>query len=334
MEQEEIKLRRLYGQHLICTTDSQSVVKDLCGVQSQFLRHALHGLRIRSTHLCMDGLLKSWTVRGTMHIFSTDDLPLFLHDGRNHFLRSVDTLDADAYVTKSRKQYFADLIIDSVSHGIDDRERLKAACVEKGMTEGESRSLFDPWGGVIRALCETGRLTHKVQEKKAYMLCPAFEPMEREAAELEMARRYFTNFGPVTVKDAAYFFGTTQTKVKAWLEKLPVRSTQLNGKTYFYIDTPFPGAEMPQCLFLDGFDQLMLGYDKKESLFLPQEHMRDIFNLAGIVRPTILINGTVAGWWNMKNNKMTLSLFDKNRSLTLEEFVRQTWPSVGTITFA
>ena len=38
----------------------------------------------------------------------------------------------------------------------------------------ESQSLFDPWGGLIRALCETGRLCHKVQEKKAYQICPAF----------------------------------------------------------------------------------------------------------------------------------------------------------------
>jgi hypothetical protein len=58
-----------------------------------------------------------------------------------------------------------------------------------------------------------------------------------------------------------------------------------------------------------GFDQLMLGYEKTESLFLPKEHIQDIFNLAGIVRPAILVNGTVVGWWNLKNCKLKIALF-------------------------
>ena len=68
------------------------------------------------------------------------------------------------------------------------------------MTEQESQSLFDPWGGTIRALCESGKLCHKVQQKKAYALCPPFTPMEELPARKEMLCRYFTHFGPATVK--------------------------------------------------------------------------------------------------------------------------------------
>ena len=309
MTLEEIKLRRLAGQHLLDPADTQTVVKDLCGVQAQFLSHALHGLSIRCAEVNTDGLVKSWTNRGTMHLFSVDDLPLFLHEGRTHFLRPVDTLESDVYISADRKAYFADLIVDAVSKGIDERESLKAVCEKAGMTDSESQSLFDSWGGTIRALCEAGRICHKVQEKKAYQLCPAFEPMAEEPARLELARRYFTHFGPATIKDAAYFFGTTQTKVKSWLKQLPVTETSLDGKSYFYIANGVPAGELPKCLFLASFDQLMLGYEKTESLFLPREHMRDIFNLAGIVRPAILVNGTVVGWWNLKNRKLKISLF-------------------------
>ena len=211
MTLEEIKLRRLAGQYLLAPTDTQTVVKDLCGVQAQFLSHALHGLSIRCDEVNTDGLVKSWTNRGTMHLFSVDDLPLFLHESRSHFLRPVDTLESDAYISADRKAYFADLIVDAVSQGVDEREALKAVCEKAGMPECESQSLFDPWGGTFRELCEVGRLCHKVQEKKAYQLCPAIEPMAEEPACLELAQRYFTHFGPATVKDTAYFFGTTQT---------------------------------------------------------------------------------------------------------------------------
>ena len=330
---EEIKLCRLCGQHLLAPTDTQTVVKDLCGIQAQFLSHALHGLSIRTDKLNMDGLVKNWTNRGTMHLFSIDDLPLFLHEGRTHFLRPVDTLQSDAYISTDRKAYFADVIIDAVARGDDEREVLKALCEKTGMTDIESKSLFDPWGGLIRALCESGRLCHKVQEKKAYQLCPEFVPMTEEDAILELARRYFTHFGPATIKDAAYFFGTMQTRVKAWLQKLPVIETKLNSKSYFYIDSGMPGGELPECLFLAGFDQLMLGYEKTESLFLPKEHMRDMFSLAGIVRPVILVDGNVVGWWNIKKRKLTINMFGSYDAGLIAEKANGLWPDIKKIEF-
>lgn len=333
MTLEEAILRRLAGQHLLTGCDTQTVAKDLCGVQAQFLKHGLHGLSIRSRELNTDGLVKSWTNRGTMHLFSVDDLPLFLHEGRTHFLRPVDTLEADAYISAERKGYFADLIVEQIGQGIDEREALKAACCQAGMTEREGQSLFDPWGGIIRGLCEAGQICHKVQEKKAYQLCPSFEPMGEAAAEIELARRYFTHFGPATVKDATYFFGTTQAKVKLWLKQLPVKEVTLNGKIYYYIGGDVPDCEIPKCLFLAGFDQLLLGYEKKESIQLPKEHLRDIFNLAGIVRPAILVDGKVAGWWSLKNRKLSVSLFGETGREMMEASAKGLWKDLKKIDF-
>lgn len=222
---DEIRLRRLDAQHLLAAADTRTAVKDLCGVQAQFLNHALHGLHIRCGNVNTERLVKSWTVRGTMHLFSEDDLPLFLHEDRKRTLRPVDTLESDSRIGARRKAYFAELILDAVSRGTDEREALKILCEKAGMTETESRSLFDPWGGIIRALCESGRLCHKVQEKKAYRLCPEFEPMTAADAEAELLRRYFTHFGPAGIKDAAYFFGTTQTGIRNHLGQLPVSET-------------------------------------------------------------------------------------------------------------
>ena len=86
-----------------------------------------------------------------------------------------------------------------------------------------------------------------------------------------------------------------------------------------------PAGELPACLFLAGFDQLMLGYEKAEGLFLPREHMRDIFNLAGIVRPAILVNGMVVGWWNLKNRKLKISLFAPADQKLISDTANQLW---------
>ena len=94
-------------------------------------------------------------------------------------------------------------------------------------------------------------------------------------------------------------------KMKKWLSMLPVKSTQCEGKTYYHIENGKEYKEdIPPCIFLAGFDQLMLGYQKKESIYVSPEHLRGIFNLAGIVMPSILLYGNVVGKWKKKNRKI------------------------------
>lgn len=340
MTREEVMLRQLAGQHLLEKAPYDAVVRDLLGVQAQFLSNALHALAIRCDDFPEEAaqmMVKSWTLRGTVHVFSPEDLPLFLHEGRRHFLRPCDTLEADEHVTRERKRYFAELITDSVAAGVSTREALKEVCAAHGMTQQESESIFNSWGGTIRALCENGTLCHTVQEKKAFRLCPSFVPMAEDAARLEQARRYFTHYGPATVKDAAYFFGATQKEVKAWLAQLPVVSADCGGRTYYWIETNrVPQTDLPDCILLAGFDQLLLGHEKSESLFLPPEHLRGIFNLAGIVMPSVLLHGSVVGKWKKSGRKCAITLFelvgeaDKKK---IEDCALQLWPELSGLTF-
>ena len=66
---------------------------------------------------------------------------------------------------------------------------------------------------------------------------------------------------------------------------------------------------MPECVFLAGFDQLLLAHEKKESLFLRPENVRAIFNLAGIVMPALLFDGEVAGRWKKSGRKLAVTMF-------------------------
>ncbi len=310
MEREELMLRQLSGQHLIRPVEKLEAAGDLCGLQAQYVSNALLALRIRSGSDNGEGLVKSWTIRGTMHIFPKRDLPIFLYRDRTHYLRPCDTMEEDEKISRSRKQMFAELILESVAEGVGDREILKQRCVAAGMTEDESVSVFNPWGGTLRALCEEGKLCYKVQEKKEFMLCPPFEPMEHEAARLALAGRYFRHYGPATIKDAAYFFGAAQAQVKTWLSQLPVNEAQYGGKKYYYIENAPSADEIPSCIFLAGFDPLMLGYLKTESLYLPPEHLRGIFSLAGIVMPPVLLHGRVVGKWKHSGKKLTITVFE------------------------
>ena len=320
---EELKIRQLTNQHLLAPADKMTVIRDLCGVQAQFFSNAMHSLKLRSNdyddQTVGQGLVKNWSVRGTVHVFAESDLPLFIRCNNGECYRKNEWGGYTFWnnerrvwaLTPERQRYFSDIIISAVSERAYTREELKELCRANGMEALEEDSMFEAWGGGIRELCERGFMHYVVQEKKAYIASPEFEPIPEEEAKLEIARRYFTNMGPATIHDAMYYTGAKQAEVKNWLKALPVESVECEGKTYYYIPNGKSyDNEIPPCIFLAGFDQLMLGYQKKESIYLPQEHLRGIFNLAGIVMPPILLNGKVVGKWKKKDSKLWITLFE------------------------
>ena len=221
MDQETLKLRRLSAQYLLAPDSRLHVVRAMDGFQAQFLSNAMHAMRLRSADpdagYAADGLVKSWTLRGTMHLFAEADLPLFLHDGCRYHSRdwtvpSFWNQRPDWALTPQRQAYFSDLIVDTLIQGPMTREALKVRCRAAGMTEAEEASMFHPWGGGIRELCERGFLCGTASEEKAFRLCPPFVPMAREDALQEQLRRYLASFGPISLRDAAYFFALPQAR--------------------------------------------------------------------------------------------------------------------------
>lgn len=217
------------------------------------------------------------------------------------------------------------------------REELKDISRQNGMTEPEENSMFDPWGGGIREMCERKFINYVVQEKKAFCLSPAFTPIPEQQARLEMARRYFTYMGPSTLHDAMYYFHASAAAVKDWLAQLPVSATECEGKTYFYIDSNHAcNQNIPKCLFLAGFDQLLLSHEKRESLFLDPANLRSIFTLSGIVQPSLMIDGKIAGKWKRKNRKLSVTLFHSapdHEKRVIDDCAHALWDDISAISF-
>lgn len=344
MEISDIKAIRLYRQHFTAKADRHTVLHDLNGLQAQFMAMAEHALKIRCSEPLTyenfgDGLVKNWTLRGTVHIFNRDDLPVFKYDRGNYrsevfqgygifsdytYKYSVELhpdypeeifeeyrKNGGAWTLSPEDQRkWSRFILEKVAEGICEREELKDVCAANGMTKPQLDSMFDQWGGGMRDLCERGFLNYKVQEKKAFELCPEYIPLSEADALKEQVTRYFEHFAPATLRDASYYFGLLQTRLKETTRDLPMKSIEVDGKAFHYLgELPSNCPDIPEIIFLGGFDQLMLGYRKTDSLYLEPENLRKIFNLAGIVMPAVLINGTVSGRWRKKGKKLVLEMF-------------------------
>lgn len=311
---DDIKIQILGNHYLLKPTDKLSVVHDLCGIQAQYESYAKHSIMIRcngdlSEHHWGEGLVKNWTIRGTLHIFTQNDISTQLYENSESAYSKCIWNDVTV-VPIDRSLMFADFIVKKVKEGVGKREDLKKACIEIGMTDKEGECLFNAWGGIIRNLCEKGLLCYKVGLEKELMACEVFDPLQENEAKKEMYRRYFSNYAPATIKDASYFFSVSQAEVKKYLNLLDYKTCEYNNESYYYIQNKNNIIkDIPICIFLSGFDPLLLGYQKHNNLFLPDEYIRGIFNLQGIVFPAILLDGTIIGRWKKINTRIVLTLF-------------------------
>ncbi|WP_174852775.1 DNA glycosylase AlkZ-like family protein [Streptococcus suis] len=151
-----------------------------------------------------------------------------------------------------------------------------------------------------------------------------FQPLSREKAVLEIARRYFSGFGPVSLADARYYFKENKSRVLSWMKELDLKTIQVAGEERYY-----PGeleeAEVPDCLFIARFDQLLLGYEKKANPFFDPKYIRNIYTLTGIVKPVVFYKGRFAATWRRENGKIILDIFENltvKEQAALEEYRR------------
>ena len=324
MQPDELCAMRMARQHLFSPAQNEEqVLMECCGLQAQFYGNCLHALRIRCGR-APDGdalssaAAKTWTLRGTLHLIAQCDLPLFLYEGRRHFLRPCDTMADDDCLSAARKHELSALILDAAAKGCGERETLRALCRTAGMTAREEESAFDPWGGLLRALCESGRLCHAAQQKKAFRPCPPFDPMARDDALCELLRRYLTHYGPATAQDMAYFFSLPQRDLLPLAEMLSPQEIICKGKTYYSLCGVGICGSLSCCRFLAGFDPLLLGYEKRANPFLPEDALRGVFTLSGIVRPAILLDGRIAGIWRRVGRDIELTRFSPLPSMQLK----------------
>ncbi|NLM42181.1 MAG: winged helix DNA-binding domain-containing protein [Firmicutes bacterium] len=326
---EQLHYASLRNLHLLQKADKATVVADLLGLQSQFANNPKYALQIRAADFTEDtwqqGLVKTWTFRGTLHAVLEEDLGLFLSA-----VGVADTWDDRWGLDPALKPYWAERLRNWIAAGITEREALKEKCLEAGMERETLESVFYGWGGLLRDMCSRGMIAYAVSTAKHFVPCsPTL--METGEARKEVIRRYFRAFGPATLSDCAYFTGWRVRETAQLVEEanLPLRSISYQGREYFYLgELPTEGA-IPECLFLAGFDQLIMGY-KDRSRFLDDEDKAKVTTNTGIVFPTILLRGRLKARWKKEGAKILVTPFRplrKNEQKLIVEKARDVFRS-------
>ena len=138
-------------------------------------------------------------------------------------------------------------------------------------------------------------------------------PLDTDPLLETMILRYLAAFGPATVKDVQTWSGLT--RLREVIERLrPCLTTfrDEHGRELFDLpDAPRPDPDSPASpRFIYDFDNLLLSHADRTRV-ITDEHRKLLFTKNGILHPTVLIDGFVAGTWKTERTRRKVTLVVK-----------------------
>jgi Winged helix DNA-binding domain len=128
------------------------------------------------------------------------------------------------------------------------------------------------------------------------------EVMPAEKARAELVRRWLRTFGPASVEDIKWWFGTTLTAVRQSLRDIGAVEVDIHGSSGFALPDDLetePKAE-PWCALLPGLDVTTMGW--LERGWYLGDHRTNVFDSNGNAGPTAWWSGRVVGGWRQDND--------------------------------
>lgn len=309
--------------------DPAAAVAHLAGMQSQSPQPPYLGLLTRladfdprdASALLEDRTLVRATLqRGTIHLLTAADLlawRMAMAPLTDRFLAGLPYRDALAPL--------GDELTDAVSFTRDLlHERPRTA-------QDLTSALAERWPAVdAKLLAQATRfLNHAVQVTPRGLWQrsgpPAFttveawlgRPVDDPPDLTGLLRRYLGAFGPASVLDAQAWAGLARLK-DAFEQLRPelVTFQDEHGRELFDLpDAPRPDADVDAPVRLvPEWDNLLLAHADKTRV-ISDEHRTQVFTVNGIIHPTVLVDGEVAGRW-----RRTAPTKGAPATITLEPF--------------
>ncbi len=338
------------------------VAEACCGINSQdFLESIssfwarINGFRdsdLTSELRPKGGLVRTWTVRFTMHIIPSKDYWVHVFGGPGRrFQPPFDKAAKKRGIPDRdfRVRFLYQPLLDHIKGRAVTSNEVKQFMVERLTQRGlqgrmklargwSSQPTYGPsWTGLsemsnLGLLVNAGRKgSESLWMSSADYLAAGRSVPDPEDCMVELVRKYIERYGPVSRADITYWSFLLKRDVDRALEILKkdlTKETFHSSQEYFsFGGAPKEALEPPGVVILPAFDSLMMGYLDK-SRFLPGDRVKNVFGGLAKINRTILLDGFVAATWKRKKNPAGMivdvsplrTLRDRERRSIEEEF--------------
>jgi hypothetical protein len=307
-----------------------NVVGDIGGVQAQVMSTAELQVAVRVDCKVEDvrralweerSLVKTWLMRGTLHLARSDDLPLYI-GAMSALWRSQMRPSWLKYMQTTEAEFWK--IVDQVGAALDGtpltREEL-IAIVGKGKSEHVRQLLGSGWGGMLKPAARGGLLCfgpnrgQSVTFVRPEKWLPSWRPVAQDKALARMARRYLSAYGPATKTDFARWWGAWPgVGNAAWSAlKDELVSVSVDGASMHILEQDVESLrsasiEAPVQL-LPGFDTYLMGHARRDHL-VDRAFASRVSRTAGWISACVLLNGEVIATWThvLKNRTLQITV--------------------------
>jgi uncharacterized protein YcaQ len=323
---EEARALRLTRHHLHQRAPRGSelrVVSRICGLHAQLLSSAALSLWARVEGATLAGLrralwekgtlVKSWAMRGALHLLPARDLPVYL--GALSTYRHYLSQGWVRYFGLTREEI--ELVIATVGEVLPgrvlSRAQLADEVVERTGAKKLGAVLRQGWGVLLKPCAYRGQLCFAEGEgaRVRFTHPGPVRRLEPERALAELARRYLGAYGPATRDDFALWWqGTTRVQAQRLFESLDAREVDLAGTRAWLLADE---ARLPQTArsvrLLPAFDPYVVGAPRSGGLF-PFAQKARIFRGQGWISPVLLVDGYAQGVWRhqRKNGRLQVRI--------------------------
>ncbi|OLC53569.1 MAG: hypothetical protein AUH85_13925 [Chloroflexi bacterium 13_1_40CM_4_68_4] len=341
MQWPSVLARRLARHHLLRPaprTSLADVVGALCGIHAQVMPSAelSLGLRIRGfTHEDLDDalwrrreLVKTYGIRGTVHLFPARELGLWLAALRAWTPRQQDPKRL-AYIGMTEVQY--ERVVAAIGEAVAGRRltreelgeevalRVDRSVVER--TVGAFGGQWKVWQAGIGTAALRGLVCFGPPDgARVTFVSPSdwigsINAPAADAAQREVFRRYLAAYGPATEREFAQWSATQPATVHELVEALgdAIERVDIEGTAAWQIaGDRAPARTAPSTLLLPRFDCYVVGSHPRDVLIPPPVVARA--SATGLLRPrsgtgraflagpmpVLVVDGAVAGIWESK----------------------------------
>lgn len=257
-------------------------------------------------------VLRTHLLRPTWHLVSSSDINWILELTAPHVRTQLKTrlkqLEVDESIISKAKT-----ILEKELAGANHQSRDEII----SLFEKEGILALDLRASHILMACELdGLICSGVPKakKQTYALLDersaSKEKIAREEALFRLAERYFSSHGPATLHDFIWWSGLPIRDARKAIEmvKNKLDVIRSNGRDYLFLPSFSEPKEEKKTVFLmPAYDEFLISYcDRTDAL--ETLHNKKAISSNGIFRPTVVINGKVAGLWKKvaKKNAITV----------------------------
>jgi Winged helix DNA-binding domain len=265
-------------------------------------------------------LVKTWAMRGTLHLLPAAEFPLW-----QAALSTRRPWEAGAWqrgfgVRLAELERLVDAVAEALDGRLLTREELAAAVAERTGSPKLGGKLRESWGALLKPAAALGRLCfapsqgQQVRFTRPDTWLGGWTNHDPDEAMAEITRRFLAASGPVTREDFARWWGIpSPARGARLLERLgdEVARVEVEGSAAYALAADLPGLAKATrggsraggsatVRLLPAFDQYVITATLQAEDLMPGPFKARVYRPQGWLSPVLLVGGRMEGVWRQE----------------------------------